>query len=52
MSGHEILAILMLGSFFVLLMGVPVAITFRHRAFAFQRWASALGFFNLLPSRI
>lgn len=53
MSGHEILAILMLGSFFVLLMvGVPVAITLATVGFAFGAMGFGTGLFNLLPSRI
>jgi tripartite ATP-independent transporter DctM subunit len=52
-SGHEILAILMLGSFFVLLMvGVPVAITLATVGFAFGAMGFGTGLFNLLPSRI
>lgn len=53
MSGHEILAILMLGSFFVLLIvGVPVAITLATVGFAFGAMGFGTGLFNLLPSRI
>jgi len=53
MSGHEILALLMLGSFFVLLMvGVPVAITLGTVGFVFGALGFGTGLFNLLPSRI
>ena len=53
MSGQEILAILMLGSFFVLLMaGVPVAITLGTVGFVFGALGFGTGLFNLLPSRI
>jgi tripartite ATP-independent transporter DctM subunit len=52
-SGHEILALLMLGSFFVLLMaGVPVAITLGTVGFVFGALGFGTGLFNLLPSRI
>jgi len=52
-SGQEILAILMLGSFFVLLMaGVPVAITLGTVGFVFGALGFGTGLFNLLPSRI
>jgi tripartite ATP-independent transporter DctM subunit len=53
MSGQEILALLMLGSFFVLLMaGVPVAITLATVGFGFGALGFGTGLFNLLPSRI
>ena len=53
MSGHEILALLMLGSFFVLLLvGVPVAITLGTVGFVFGALGFGTGLFNLLPSRI
>jgi tripartite ATP-independent transporter DctM subunit len=53
MSGQEILAILMLGSFFVLLMaGVPVALTLGTVGFVFGALGFGTGLFNLLPSRI
>jgi tripartite ATP-independent transporter DctM subunit len=52
-TGQEILAILMLGSFFVLLMaGVPVAITLGTVGFVFGALGFGTGLFNLLPSRI
>ena len=53
MSGQEILALVMLGSFFVLLMaGVPVAITLGTVGFVFGALGFGTGLFNLLPSRI
>jgi tripartite ATP-independent transporter DctM subunit len=53
MSGQEILALLMLGSFFVLLLaGVPVAITLATVGFGFGALGFGTGLFNLLPSRI
>ena len=53
MSGQEILALCMLGSFFVLLMvGVPVAITLGTVGFVFGALGFGTGLFNLLPSRI
>jgi tripartite ATP-independent transporter DctM subunit len=53
MSGQEILAILMLLSFFVLLMaGVPVALTLGTVGFVFGALGFGTGLFNLLPSRI
>jgi tripartite ATP-independent transporter DctM subunit len=53
MSGQEILAILMLLSFFVLLMvGVPVALTLGTVGFVFGAMGFGTGLFNLLPSRI
>jgi tripartite ATP-independent transporter DctM subunit len=53
MSGQEILALCMLGSFFVLLMaGVPVAITLATVGFGFGALGFGTGLFNLLPSRI
>jgi len=53
MSGQEILALLMLGSFFVLLMaGVPVALTLGTVGFVFGALGFGTGLFNLLPSRI
>ena len=53
MSGQEILALFMLGSFFVLLMaGVPVAITLGTVGFVFGALGFGTGLFNLLPSRI
>lgn len=53
MSGQEILAILMLVSFFVLLMaGVPVALTLGTVGFVFGAMGFGTGLFNLLPSRI
>jgi tripartite ATP-independent transporter DctM subunit len=53
MSGQEILALCMLGSFFVLLMaGVPVAITLATVGFGFGAVGFGTGLFNLLPSRI
>ncbi len=52
MSGQEILAILMLASFFVLLMvGVPVAITLGTVGFVFGVMGFGTTLFNLLPSR-
>ena len=53
MSGQEILAILMLLSFFVLLMvGIPVALTLGTVGFVFGALGFGTGLFNLLPSRI
>ena len=53
MTGHEILAILMLGSFFLLLLaGVPVALTLGTVGFVFGAMGFGTGLFNLLPSRI
>jgi tripartite ATP-independent transporter DctM subunit len=53
MSGQEILALVMLGSFFVLLMaGVPVAITLGTVGFVFGALGFGTGLFNLLPARI
>jgi len=53
MSGTEILAILMLVSFFVLLMaGVPVALTLATTGFVFGAIGFGTGLFNLLPARI
>jgi tripartite ATP-independent transporter DctM subunit len=53
MSGQEILALVMLGSFFVLLLaGVPVAITLGTVGFVFGALGFGTGLFNLLPSRI
>lgn len=53
MSGQEILALVMLGSFFVLLIaGVPVAITLGTVGFVFGALGFGTGLFNLLPSRI
>ncbi|NJD89276.1 MAG: TRAP transporter large permease subunit [Betaproteobacteria bacterium] len=53
MSGHEILALLMLGAFFVLLLaGVPVALTLGTVGFVFGALGFGTGLFNLLPSRI
>ena len=53
MSGQEILALCMLGSFFVLLMvGVPVAITLGTVGFVFGALGFGTGLFNLLPARI
>jgi len=52
-SGHEILALLMLGAFFVLLLaGVPVALTLGTVGFVFGALGFGTGLFNLLPSRI
>ena len=53
MSGTEILSILMLLSFFVLLMiGVPVAITLGTVGFVFGVMGFGTTLFNLLPSRV
>jgi tripartite ATP-independent transporter DctM subunit len=53
MTGHEILAVIMLASFFVLLMaGVPVALTLATVGFVFGALGFGTGLFNLLPSRI
>jgi len=53
MSFTEILAILMLGAFFVLLMmGVPVALTLATTGFVFGVIGFGPGLFNLLPARI
>jgi tripartite ATP-independent transporter DctM subunit len=52
-SGTEILAILMLVTFFALLMaGVPVAITLATSGFVFGVLGFGTGLFNLLPARI
>ena len=53
MSGTEILAILMLVSFFFLLMaGVPVALTLATTGFVFGFLGFGTGLFNLVPARI
>ena len=53
MSGTEILAILMLVTFFILLMiGVPVALTLATTGFVFGVIGFGPGLFNLLPARI
>ncbi|MGE0357172.1 MAG: TRAP transporter large permease subunit [Burkholderiales bacterium] len=53
MSGQEILALLMLGSFFVLLLaGIPVALTLATVGFVFGWLGFGAGLFNLLPPRI
>jgi tripartite ATP-independent transporter DctM subunit len=53
MPTNEILAILMLGSFFVLLLaGIPVALTLAAAGFVFGYLGFGPLLFNLLPSRI
>jgi len=53
MSGTEVLAILMLVSFFALLMaGIPVALTLATTGFVFGFLGFGAGLFNLLPARI
>ena len=53
MSGTETLAILMLVSFFALLMaGIPVALTLATTGFVFGFLGFGTGLFNLLPARI
>jgi tripartite ATP-independent transporter DctM subunit len=53
MPANEILAILMLVSFFVLLMaGIPVALTLAAAGFVFGYLGFGPGLFNLLPNRI
>ena len=53
MPTNEILAILMLGSFFVLLMaGIPVALTLAVAGFVFGYLGFGSLLFNLLPNRI
>lgn len=53
MSGTEILCILMLVSFFGLLMaGIPVALTLATTGFVFGFLGFGTGLFNLLPARI
>ncbi|MCL4798796.1 MAG: TRAP transporter large permease subunit [Burkholderiales bacterium] len=53
MSGDEILALLMLGAFFGMLMaGVPVAITLATAGFVFGFLGFGTSLFNLLPARI
>lgn len=53
MPANEILAILMLGSFFVLLLaGIPVALTLAAAGFVFGYLGFGPLLFNLLPSRI
>jgi tripartite ATP-independent transporter DctM subunit len=53
MSGTEILCILMLVSFFGLLMaGIPVALTLATTGFVFGFLGFGPGLFNLLPARI
>lgn len=53
MSGQEWLAILMLVTFFFLLMaGIPVALTLATTGFIFGAIGFGTGLFNLLPARI
>jgi len=53
MPTNELLAILMLGSFFVLLMaGIPVALTLAAAGFVFGYLGFGSLLFNLLPNRI
>ncbi|HUG76110.1 MAG TPA: TRAP transporter large permease subunit [Burkholderiales bacterium] len=53
MSGTEVLALLMLGGFFVLLMaGVPVALTLAATGFVFGFLGFGTTLFNLVPARI
>jgi tripartite ATP-independent transporter DctM subunit len=53
MPANELLALLMMGAFFVMLMaGFPVAVTLAVSGFVFGALGFGLGLFNLLPLRI